>query len=251
MGDETEALGHTYENGVCTVCGDSNTNVAVNTATGTAYTTLAEALNAAGEGDTVQLLCDTEQTKLLVTPGVTLDLNGYALTTNYAVAFYTAHIVDNAGGGKLVTGMENLVLDETNGMVPVYDSTGYIFTKAGFAIRQDTAFEGEGIRIKALACPVRMDVVDLLADGAADNNLEIMIVLTWDGANGTGSQSFVFTDAFLTRVYESNLGVWNQYDQMFTMTITGIEGVENLRANIVVVSGTNAEYGTPNPVLIK
>ena len=241
VADETEALGHSFENGICTLCG---TGIAVNEATGTAYATLSDALHAAVEGDTVKLLGDAAEGYVLVYPGITLDLNGCELTASYAVGFNAAHIVDNGGTGKLNVARENVVLDEENGMVPIYDGTGYRFTRAGFAIEQDNTHTGEGIRINAVAYPVNTDVVDLLKDGTADNNLQVMIVLTWDHEQGTGSQKFVFTDDVVSQVYSSNDGTFAGYSKMFSMVITGIDGIENLKANIMLVSGTNTAYGT-------
>ncbi|MBQ7800861.1 MAG: DUF4982 domain-containing protein [Oscillospiraceae bacterium] len=244
------AAGHSYVDGTCTACGDVLVHMAQNTATETNYTTLEEALDAAAAGDTVRLLTDVTEGYVLVAPGVTLDLNGHALTASYAVGFDTAHIVDNAGGGKLVTGAQNVVLDEENAMIPVYDGVGYVFTKAGFAIRQDSAYEGEGIKINAMAYPVLMDVVELLKDGSEDNSLEIMIRLSWDTDEGTGSQEFKFTDAVVAEVYSSNGGAWNRYEKMFSMIVTGFGNIENLRANIMVVSGTNVQYVSSTSVSI-
>ena len=224
--------------------------VAVNDTTGAVYATLAEALDEAREGDTVKLLGQAEERYVVVYPGVILDLNGHTLNAGYVAGFDTAHIIDNAGGGKLVTDQQNVVLDEANGMIPIYDTNGYIFTKAGFAIRQDAAYTGEGLKINAVAYPVNMDVVALLADGTADNNLQIVIELTWDTDQGTGSQKFVFTDEVVASVYSSNQGDYASYGKMFSMVITGFENVRNLKANIVMVSGTNVEYGTA-PVAIR
>ena len=251
VADETEALGHSFENGICTVCGEAEPgNVSMNMTTQTVYATLAEAMDAANSGETLQLLTDTTEGYIMVYPGITLDLNGFDLTTSYVVGFNTAQIVDNAGTGKLITAMQNVVLDEENSMVPVYDGTGYIFTKAGFAIRRDTTYTGEGIKINAIAAPVSAAALELLKDGAADNNLQVVIVLTWDNEQGTGSQVFVFTDEVAASVYSSNLGNWNQYEKMFSMVITGIERVENLKANIMLVSGTNTAYGSITPVAL-
>ena len=252
VGDETEALGHSYENGACTVCGEAEpaANVAVNTTTQTVYATLDEALNTAAAGETVQLLSDVTEANVMVYPDITLDLNGHVLTADYVAGFNRAHIVDNAGGGKLVAAEPNVVLDEDNGMVPVYDGTGYIFTKAGFAINLDEKYEGEGIKINAVAYPVNMEAVELLKDGGADNSIQIMIVLNWDDEQGTGSQQFVFTDEVVASVYSSNNGTWDSYSKMFSMIITGTESVENLSASIMLVSGTTTEYGT-TPVSIK
>ena len=235
------ATGHSYVDGVCTVCGHVET-VAVNTATSETYDSLEAALDAAAEGQTIKLLVNATETTVMVTPGVTLDLNGFELTATYAVSFDTAHIIDSVGTGRLVTDLENLILDESNAMIPVYDGVGYVFTKAGFAIRQDTAYTGEGIKINALACPVDMDVVELLKDGSADNNIEIVILLSWDTAEGTGSQEFVFNDQVVSNVYSSNQGSWSKYSQMFSMVVTGFEDIQNLKASVLVSSGTNARY---------
>ena len=247
-----DALGHSYEIGACTVCGEAEpaANVAVNTTTQTVYATLDEALNTAAAGETVQLLSDVTEANVMVYPDITLDLNGHVLTADYVAGFNRAHIVDNAGGGKLVAAEPNVVLDEDNGMVPVYDGTGYIFTKAGFAINLDEKYEGEGIKINAVAYPVNMEAVELLKDGGADNSIQIMIVLNWDDEQGTGSQQFVFTDEVVASVYSSNNGTWDSYSKMFSMIITGTESVENLSASIMLVSGTTTEYGT-TPVSIK
>ena len=235
------ATGHNYVDGVCTNCGDVLNYVAQNAATNEKYTTLEAALNAAAAGETVKLMADVTEGYVLVAPGTTLDLNGHVLTADYAVGFDTANIVDAAGGGKLVTGMQNVVLDEENTMIPVYDGTGYVFTKAGFAIRQDTSCT-DGFKIDAVACPVNMDVVELLQDGSAGENIQIMLLLSWDTEEGTGSQEFVFTDEVVGSVYSSNLGSWSKYGQMFSMVVTGFESIENLNARVAVVSGTNVCY---------
>ena len=213
------------------------------------YTILDDALSAAQEGNTVKLLRNCTEKYVVVPLGVTLDLAGFELTTDYAVAFDTAHIVDSVGTGELIASVENVVLDESNAMVPVYDGDGYIFTKAGFAIRQNEAYT-DGFKIEAVACPVNMDVVELLKNGGADNNLQVMILLTWDTEEGTGSQKFVFNDEIVASVYSSNQGTWSKYEKMFSMVITGYEGIENLNARIVLVSGTNVEYASSQTVSI-
>ena len=213
---------------------------AQNTATGTGYLTVTEALTAAQEGQTVIVLRDCAAGDVLVIPGVTLDLNGHVLTADYAVGFDTAHIIDSVGSGRLVIGISNLVLDKENAMAPVYDGTAYIFAGIGFAIRQNTDYTGEGLRINAMAYPAQMGVVELLKNGGADNNIRIVIRLSWDTADGTATQEFAFNDQVVAQVYNSNGGAINDYGKMFAMTITGYEDLRNLGANIMVVSGTNA-----------
>ena len=228
----------------------ANVYNAVNKDTGVGYDRLEDALNAAKAGDTVKLMADAAEGYVMVYPGITLDLNGHTLTADYVVGFDTANIVDNAGSGKLIAAMKNVILDEANGMVPVYDGEGYVFTRAGFAITRDDKYEGDGIKIDAIAAPEQLEIVNLLKDGTADNNLQVAIVLTWETEQGTGSQRFVFTDEVAAAVYSSNQGQWGRYEKMFAMVITGIETVANLKANIVLVSGTNAEYAGAAPVSV-
>ena len=243
-GEVITATGHNYVDGTCTNCGDTLNYEAQNTATNEKYMTLDEALDAAQEGQTVQLLKDVTAGYILVAPGVTLDLNGKVLTADYAVGFDTAHIVDKAGTGKLVTGMQNVVLDEENAMAAFYNGEAYIFTQVGFVIRKEDA--AAGIGLKAMAYPVNMEVVDLLKNGAADNNVQIMVILSWTTDDGTGSQEFVYADHFISQVYSSNKGTWSSYGKAFTMTLTGAENIENLTARIAVVSGTNSVYISSN-----
>lgn len=224
--------------------------VAENTTTGASYESVSEALSAAQSGETVQLLADCTETSLMVTKGISLDLNGFDLTASYVAAFDGDHIIDNAGGGSLIIAESSLVLAASNAMVPVYNGTAYVFTKSGFAIRQDTAYTGEGIRINAMAYPLDLNVVDLLKDGCDDNNMDIVIRLSWDTDQGTGSQDFTFNETVVSDVYNSNKGTWNSYGKMFTMTITGFESIENLKATILVVSGTGVEYVSPTSLSI-
>lgn len=98
--------------------------------------------------------------------------------------------------------------------------------------------------------PVATEVVELLKNGGDDNNMKIVLRLTWDEDQGIGSQDFTFNDDVVASVYSSNNGSWNSYGKRFSMVITGIEDVENLRVNLIVVSGTSAAYVSPQTVAI-
>ena len=247
--DETPALNHVFENGICTGCG---LGVAYNKDTAADYTTLAEALAKAEAGQTVMLLADCTENRVLVTPGVSLDLNGKNLTAIYLVGFNSSNVVDTVGTGKLIAAAQNVVLDEGNSMVPIYDEDGYIFTKAGVSIKKDAASTAESFKLNAVAYPTNDAVVGLLADGAADNDLQVMILLTWNTDDGVGSQKFVFTDEVVSQVYSSkNSDNWMDYGKMFSMTITGFDKVEGLHADIALISGTNVQYVSTNGIDVK
>ena len=236
VADETPALDHDFQDGTCTGCG---TGIAWNETTDTTYTTLAEALAAAEAGQTVKLLGDCTESRVLVTNGVTLNLNGKTLTAQYMVGFKGAKI---GGAGKVIVDKQNVVLAEDNGWLPVYGTDGYIFTQVATRIKQAEGYTGPGVKVNALAYMNNMDAVELLKDGGADNDVQIMILLSWDSADGTSTQKFVFKDEIVASVFNSNTGTITGYEKMFVMVITGIENVENLRASVVVVSATNVEY---------
>ncbi|MBE5758493.1 MAG: hypothetical protein E7332_00460 [Clostridiales bacterium] len=226
-----------------------------NTTTNTLYTSVETALNAAKSGETVQLIADAAAASraLIVYSGVTLDLNGYALTADHAVAFSGAHIVDNSENrtSVLKVAKGNLILDINNAMMPVYNGVdGYIFTTFVYALSQDTKYVGEGFKINAIPAP-GLNAVELFKDGAADNDVKIMIRLTWDTADGVRTQDFVFNENTIGNVYKSNKGTETGYGRMFTMTVTGIDSVSNLRANVVILSGTHAEVKNAKALQIK
>jgi len=221
----------------------------------TYYATIDEAIGTAKSGDTVVLLKDSVSANRLIAvySGVTLDLNGNELTAEHAVAFSGAHIVDNSSErtGLLKVAKGNLILDINNAMMPVYNGVdGYIFTKFVYALSQDTKYVGEGFKINAIPAP-GLNVVELFKNGAADNDVKIMIRLTWDTADGVRTQDFVFNENTIGNVYQSNKGTETGYGRMFTMTVTGIDSVSNLRANVVILSGTHAEVKNAKALQIK
>ena len=60
--------------------------------------------------------------------GITLDLSGRTLTAESVLAFKGNHIVDTtAHQGRLIVITRDIVLDETNAQMAVYDGTGYRF----------------------------------------------------------------------------------------------------------------------------
>lgn len=228
----------------------------VNTVTGESYEDLEAALEATDDEltgvvseDTIQLVDDCTAGYIIVPTGTTLDLNGHDITARAAVAVNGAKIIDsyNAGDdlaakGKLVVGKNRLTLDQNNSMIPVYTDDGYVFASTKFALKENTSYTGEGYCLNALPAP-EVSVIDLFKDGVEDNNLQIKIRLTWGDGDGIRSQEFAFKDSVVASVYQSNKNhIQTSYGLMFKMIITGIENVENLEANIVYVSGTNAEY---------
>ena len=243
--DETEALGHSFVDGTCTVCG---IGVARNTNTGTNYATVAEALAAAQSGETVILLTDVAENRVLVTPGTTLDLNGYTLTANYVVGFNTSAILDSSNSeangyvpqGLLAVDPDNMVLYEGNGAVPVYNAEkgGYIFVD--FLFQAKATSDGDVAQINMLVTSRTLEVIDLLKDGAEDNDIQIVVRLTWDSETGTAYQDFVFNEDTIQNVMKSNTGTYGGFERMFYVNVSGINELTGVTATAMVIAGSNA-----------
>jgi hypothetical protein len=97
------------------------------------FTTLTAAIDAAEAGETIYLQSDILLSSVSVPAGVTLDLNGYKLTTSAFTTFEGGKIVDSVGTGLLntlargATFLGNNPLAENT--LPIYDAakTGYRF----------------------------------------------------------------------------------------------------------------------------
>ncbi len=240
-----DPLGHTFTDGICTRCG---MGIAHNPATGESYGTVAAALAAAVSGQTVALQSDAEESRVLVQPGVTLDLNGHTLTADYLVGFNTSAVCDSSNNeangyeakGLLAVAPENLVLYESNGAVPVYnpEKGGFIFVDFLF---KSVVTQGEnGTTVDMLVTSRTMEVIDLLKDGASDNDIQVIVRLNWDNATGTAYQDFVFNETTIQRVMQSNGGSYGVFGRMFFVNITGLEALANVKATVMIVSGSNA-----------
>lgn len=221
------------------------------------YPTVAEALAAAKSGETVELIANATEDYVLVTPGVTFDLAGHSLNASYVVGFAGANVIDSSEGniGRLVAGFNNVALDENNSMLPVYDGEAYVFASLRFALKQDAGYTGEGVKIDTIPAPP-LNVVEMFKDGALDNNIEIVVRIMWDdideeGNVSSGSQEFVFSDETVKKVYASNKGTQTGYERMFSMILTGFEDIDDLKANVFVVSGTNVEISKKDPIDIQ
>lgn len=198
----------------------------------------AEAAVAAANGGTVKLLADAAVETVVLKPGVTLDLNGYTLTADVVVAMNGATIIDGedcTGGGLLKIAKGNMVLAENNSnVIPVWNGVdGYIFTKVTFQQLAKTAGDGAAqyIFLPALS---NSAAAELIADGGLDNGIQLKVCLNWN--NGQCQQFYTYGDDLVAQVFSSGGKL------VFSLTITGISGIEDMTANAIVVtdSGTQA-----------
>lgn len=213
------------------------------------FYTVEEALVEAVSGETVTLINNSiEHVTLIIPNGVTLNLNDKTLTADYIVGVEGGCLVDsnNTGVGKVIIAKESLVLHKTNsGTVPIYVGDGYIFTTFMYNFSQDTSYTGTGFKIKALYAP-NLSVVNVLKNGALDNNIDIGIMASW-----SDNTAFLkFDEETVATVFSSNKGTVTGYNNMFTMTINGFDNIQNLAVNLLVVSGTNARSTSSKTITI-
>lgn len=110
----------------------------------TAYETVADALAAAKNGETVKLVNDAEADYVVITPGVTLDLGSYSLTANYVIGLNGSYITaaaegaeEGVAGGKLIVAKDNISLssaavsaDGNWKILPIWMDGYFAFAKA-------------------------------------------------------------------------------------------------------------------------
>ena len=97
-----------------------------------AYATLADAIEAAAEGDTIVLVYDFDDGDVIVNKAVTLDLNGHELTANIN-ATATASVKDTVGTGKVVGDLSGKLAISggtfTDVVEPGFCAEGFVPTK--------------------------------------------------------------------------------------------------------------------------
>ncbi len=222
--------------------------VAKNNVTGTLYETVSAALLEAKSGETVLLMAEAEENYVLVTPGVTLDLNGYTLTAGYVVGFATANVVDNSedNTGLLKIAKDNVVLDESNAQLPVWNAVdGYVFAAVRFASSLVATETGARFSFNH---DIELHALEFLKTaGATDNNLSVIVRMSWTVTNALGeadvvTQDFAYSDTLVSIVAQSNTGASStDYGEMYTLDITGIDGITDLKVAPMIISGTGVE----------
>ena len=206
--------------------------------TASQYKTIEEALAVATNG-TIKLLMDVTAGTILLKPGATLDLNGHTLTADSVIVFNGATILDSGenctGGGLLKVPEENLGFMRENGqgVIPVWNGVdGYVFTKVTFQQLAMAAGEGAAQYI-FLPTFSNADAAALMADGGSDNGLKMKVSLTWNDEQC--QQFYTYSEDLVQKVFDGT-GRW-----VFSLTITGIAGIEDMTAQAVVVTDSGAQ----------
>ncbi len=241
--DESEsyAIGETYTFNVADVyvaaLYDSNGEAAG------VFTTVADALETAIAGETVKLITDAEESLVVVPAGITLDLDGYALTADYTVGFNGSHVVDSSADntGKLIAATNTVFLSETNKQLPVYVEDGYVFFEIELKTTwkedtDDSAYDyvtfivrksGDWDKLLAL----------LVEDGTNGHDVSVMIKVTWITQQGFEMTQYLkYSEAIIKEMSKQLNGGWGIYHCTFKR-----DNRTDIMYYSVIGTGTNAE----------
>lgn len=208
------------------------------------YKTVQEAIAAAAVNETdktVVLLCDVSDAgTVVVNGGVTLDLDGYSLTADYVAAFSGSHVVDsNPEKGLLIVPQNSVMLQENNSQMPVYTGEGYVFAVLNLSYEKMESAEGLVFKSKFKPSFGSLNATEYvatkyLADGAADNGIQIIIRLSWMSNGSPVKQDFLYTEELIQEVYSAT-------NVVFTLGVTSLASTADVTAQVVVVSDTGVE----------
>ena len=177
-------------------------------------------------------------------PSTSLDLNGFTLSVNNVVGVDTTRVYDSSNNAQnnydargLLRVKGSMILSETNEKsVPVYlpEYGGYIF--ADFLFNSQVVQEKDVSTVNALVTSRTTEILDVLKDGANENNVQIVIRIT---ANGGEPKDFAFSEVTIMNVMRSNKGAFNSFERMFYANFTGLEEFDSVTACIAVIANNN------------
>lgn len=200
-------------------------------------------------GGTVTLLADQHVSGVVIPSGVTLDLGDSTLTAGYVIGVNGSCLTATPNSGRLKVARGRLALPEqgcrtASGqyILPVWDPGQNCYLFSRFEV--DTGNSVHGLFVDEDAEVIRFrfrhqatDVINrtLLADGAGDNALKVVVRLAWAGSGGQVHQDFVFSDGLVGKAAGS-------YDYTFTLADCSALGIDpdTLRVTGMIITDSGA-----------
>ena len=206
-------------------CGAYNEN------TGVVYGDVLDAVYDANAGETVVMMKDFTVRDISVYEDITLDLNGYSLTSTYVNVY--GDIVDSSedNSGRLVVEERRVMFKNNNKQIPMKTDSGYAFVEIEkFNIGMQTSnklvfqpfFETFGR--------------ELLANGGSALGVSIQVQLTWTVGSETRTQIVTYNDQLVQAFIQSYIPGSNRYGSLFSLTIANPELFENLTYTAQIAS---------------
>ena len=206
-------------------CGAYNEN------TGVVYGDVLDAVYDANAGETVVMMKDFTVRDISVYEDITLDLNGYSLTSTYVNVY--GDIVDSSedNSGRLIVEERRVMFKNNNKQIPMKTDSGYAFVEIEkFNIGMQTSnklvfqpfFETFGR--------------ELLANGGSALGVSIQVQLTWTVGSETRTQIVTYNDQLVQAFIQSYIPGSNRYGSLFSLTIANPELFENLTYTAQIAS---------------
>ena len=202
------------------------------------YTSLDEAIRAAGEDETVRLMTDLAVDALVIPAGKTVDLCGYELTAEYVVAFSGAQLVDSVGEGLLKCSRVRLEAD--NPMLPVWVEAdgGYRF----FTMKDSQLYYTQSTTgFVFIAKPVLGKAANAPYMALANNGLSVKARMSWKSAGGNVVEQFFVLKG------EDVQSIYSDKNQIIQLTVNGAGSyIGRLSTTMVIESETGVIWaGVP------
>lgn len=215
------------------------------------FQTALTAINDARQGKLSLAKDVSGETAVNVLPGVTLDLNGYTLETEFITVYNGAYLIDSSAGStgllKCAKGnavvMTNVTMD--NGAVSdgnnllVWDENrrGYILTDYSFSGTALDPVTEDGVSKLNYKFSLYTEAHARALFGSPDNDLSVIVRITWTKTDSNGnvtnySEDVCFSDALVGAVVEANGG------SSLSVMVSGGSSYENLAFQSIVLSGT-------------
>lgn len=212
----------------------------LNVDTNVNYGSIAQALAATKDGETLKLLQDVSESMVMVNRGITLDLNGNTLDADYLVVFNGSSLVDNSTEkGLLKIDKDNISLPVNNAQMPVWNEVdGYHFIpvnveQKSLSTPADVLFQVKFLPGFGALEGTTTVASKYLANGAENNGLQFMIRMSWEKDGTEVYQTFVFNEDLVKQVYGAG--------KAFSLKVTSIGSIESVKIQIIVVSNTGVQ----------
>ena len=179
-------------------------------------------------------------------PGVTLDLNGYTLETEFITVYSGAFIIDSQTGenkGMLVCDKDHVIIDtkvavvdsskQSANQVPVWTTedgvSGYVFLNYQF--KDVKNYTKENCLVYEFSFYTQAGA-NYFANGATPCGMSVMVQLTWVNANGDLCvENVIFSDTQVQEITGTSSG-------SYTLAVSDYEGFADISFSAVVVSET-------------